>query len=206
VSLHAPGLRTCDSEWRDNRNRPGRSEPRPISLVLADRPVFVDLSADPAAQEVLASPVSRFMLIALPTALAVVLAGLVTAAILVPLVAVASYRSLQGTARRLQGLADATGDLRLGALDMRVTVSGEDETGRLQAHFNAMAADLQSAVGELETERDNVARLLHERRELVANVSHELRPQWRRSERTSRQRSSTGSRPTLRRRFEPTWR
>lgn len=146
-----------------------------VTIGVANQPVFVDLGAAPAAQDVLTSPVARFLLIALPTALAVAFAGVATAAVLVPLVALASYRSLRRTTSRLERLAEATGELRLGALGTRVKVVGDDEVGRLQSDFNAMAADLQAAVGELETERDAVTRLLTERRELVANVSHELR-------------------------------
>ena len=146
-----------------------------VAIALANRPVFVDLGGDPAAQDVLASPIARLLLIALPIALTVAFAGLVAAAVLVPLVALASYRLLRRTTRRLERLTEATGALRLGALDTRVELSGADEIGRLQADFNAMATDLQGAVSDLETERDTVARLLAERRELVANVSHELR-------------------------------
>jgi signal transduction histidine kinase len=146
-----------------------------IALALATQPVFLDLGADPAAQDVLASPANRLLLVALPTALAVAFAGLAAAAILVPLVALASYRSLRRTTGRLERLADTTGELRLGALDTRVAVTGEDEVGRLEADFNAMAADLEAAVTDLETQRDAVARLLAQRRELIAAVSHELR-------------------------------
>ena len=146
-----------------------------VAVALANQPMFVDLGAAPGAQDILASPISRFMLIALPTALAVALAGITAAIVLIPLVALASYGSLRRTTSRLERLAEATGDLRLGALQTRVEVAGEDEVGRLQADFNAMAGDLQAAVANLETERDTVSRLLADRRELVANVSHELR-------------------------------
>ena len=146
-----------------------------LALVLADQPVFVDLGADPTARDVLASPISRFMLVALPTALAVAVAGVAGAAVLIPLVVLASHRPLRRTAAGLERLAQATGELRLGALGTRVEVAGEDEVGRLQADFNAMAADLQAAVTQLQAERDRVAGLLAERRELVAAVSHELR-------------------------------
>ena len=54
-------------------------------------------------------------------------------------------------------------------------VEGEDEVAHLQTDFNAMAADLERSVRELEAERDTVSRLLAARRELVTAVSHELR-------------------------------
>ncbi|MBI2940364.1 MAG: response regulator [Chloroflexi bacterium] len=75
----------------------------------------------------------------------------------------------------LEELAAATGALRAGDLAARVTVGGEDEVGRLQADFNAMAADLEQTLRDLHAERDRVAGLLEARRQLIAGVSHELR-------------------------------
>jgi signal transduction histidine kinase len=86
-----------------------------------------------------------------------------------------AYGVLRPVTRRLEGLAAATGALRAGDLAARVPVGGEDEVARLQADFNAMAADLEQAMAEVQAERDTVARLLQARRELVAAVSHELR-------------------------------
>jgi signal transduction histidine kinase len=77
--------------------------------------------------------------------------------------------------RRLRSLTEATDRVRAGDYVTRVPVSGEDEVAQLQANFNAMAADLDRTVHELQDERDNVSRLLEARRELVASVSHELR-------------------------------
>jgi signal transduction histidine kinase len=86
-----------------------------------------------------------------------------------------SYLFSRPTTLRLEALAEATSALRGGDYSIRVPVVGEDEVARLQANFNAMAADLERAVHEVQAERDTVARLLEARRELVASVSHELR-------------------------------
>jgi signal transduction histidine kinase len=95
--------------------------------------------------------------------------------VVLPPSALFSYLFARHTTRRLQTLAVATTTLRMGNYGIHVPVEGEDEVAQLQANFNAMAADLAHAVGELEAERDTVARLLAARRELVASVSHELR-------------------------------
>lgn len=95
--------------------------------------------------------------------------------ILILLVTVLSRPVLKRTTRRVEELASAAGALRAGDLATRVPVSGEDEVARLQADFNAMAAELERAMRELAAERDTVAHLLQSQRELVAAVSHELR-------------------------------
>lgn len=96
-------------------------------------------------------------------------------AIVLPPAAVISYFAARRTARRLESLIHGTNGLREGNLSIRVQVDGEDEISELQQDFNAMADDLQGAMRELRSERDNVERLLKTQRELVASVSHELR-------------------------------
>lgn len=76
---------------------------------------------------------------------------------------------------RIENLAVGTRSIRNGALSTRIPVQGEDEIAQLQADFNAMAADLEKTVLELECEKDKVWKLLENRRELVAGISHELR-------------------------------
>ncbi len=103
---------------------------------------------------------------------------LVTVALLLivlPPSALFSYLFANRITRRLQSLAQATSDLRGGDYGIRVPVEGEDEVAQLQANFNAMAANLERGVRELQAERDTVTALLAARRELVASVSHELR-------------------------------
>jgi len=86
-----------------------------------------------------------------------------------------SWRVARKMTTRLESLAEATQALRAGELSRRVPVQGEDEIAQLQADFNAMAADLEGSVQALQTEKDKVWELMEARRELVADVSHELR-------------------------------
>ena len=95
--------------------------------------------------------------------------------IVLPPSALFSFIFASGMTRRLQTLTTATNALRAGDYSVRIPVGGEDEIAQLQANFNAMAADLERAVREVQAERDTVARLLMARRELIASVSHELR-------------------------------
>jgi signal transduction histidine kinase len=96
-------------------------------------------------------------------------------ALVLPPSALFSYLFARRIIQRIEGLASATSALRQGNYSSRVPVSGEDEIARLQADFNAMAADLERTMRELQEERDAVATLLKARRELIASVSHELR-------------------------------
>jgi signal transduction histidine kinase len=104
----------------------------------------------------------------------VVTSTILIAVIVVPATLI-SVVVLRRATRRLEQLTAATAALRAGDLSARVPVGGEDEVARLQGDFNAMAADLEGAMGDLRAERDTVSRLLQARRELVASVSHELR-------------------------------
>lgn len=92
-----------------------------------------------------------------------------------PLAILISLLLVRRIVRRIELLVDATDALRHGDYSSRVVVSGEDEIARLQRDFNAMAADLDRSVSELQNERDRVAGLLQARRELIVAVSHELR-------------------------------
>lgn len=70
--------------------------------------------------------------------------------------------------RRLTGLQATVGSFESGRLDSRYEVDSRDEIGRLGLAFNSMADQIESQVEELK----NTDKL---RRELVANVSHDLR-------------------------------
>jgi len=109
---------------------------------------------------------------------AVILVSVVTVATLVVLLpprAIVSGFVAHRTTRRLEALAQTTAALRSGNYQARVTVDGEDEVGRLQSDFNAMAEKLAASLADLKSERDTVAQVLQDRRDLVASVSHELR-------------------------------
>jgi signal transduction histidine kinase len=95
--------------------------------------------------------------------------------LVLPPSALFSYVFARGASLRILALARATERLRSGDYTTRSPVQGEDEVAQLQTNFNAMAADLERGVQDLRAERDHVATLLAERRELIASVSHELR-------------------------------
>jgi signal transduction histidine kinase len=111
----------------------------------------------------------------LPLTMALVVVSLSVLVALIPPFALFSYLAMRGTVQRVKMLAVATSALRAGNYHVRVSVIGQDEVAQLQSDFNAMATDLQRTLHELQEQRDNVAKLLDERRQLIANVSHELR-------------------------------
>lgn len=102
-------------------------------------------------------------------------ATLIGLAVVIPPALFLAWRTARRTTQRLETLAAATASIRQGAYNTRATVQGQDEVAQLQSDFNAMAAALERAMTDLQTERDKVAALLTARRELVAGVSHELR-------------------------------
>lgn len=111
----------------------------------------------------------------LPVTMLLVVVSLAVLVALIPPFALVSYLAMRGTVQRVKMLAAATSALRAGNYHVRVPVMGQDEVAQLQSDFNVMATDLQRTLHELQGQRDNVAKLLDERRELIANVSHELR-------------------------------
>jgi signal transduction histidine kinase len=131
-----------------------------------------NLPADAGTAAVLVAWVATRLL---PAATALLLLGVAAAVVVLPPVALISFLVLRRTTDRLGGLVDAAEALRTGHLAARVPVGGEDEVARLQVTFNAMAADLERTLRDLQDERDRVAGLLEARRQLVAGVSHELR-------------------------------
>ena len=119
--------------------------------------------------------VSRNFLLLLPTTVLLVALSIIALAAVLPLSALVSYLVVGRVTNRLKSLATATGLLRGGDYAVRIPVAGEDEVARLQTDFNAMAANLERAMRQLQGERDTVAGLLQSRRELIVSVSHELR-------------------------------
>ncbi len=100
--------------------------------------------------------------------------GLALIVVLPPSIAI-SYVVARRLTRRFEQLAAATTAMRDGDHSARVVVRGTDEVAALQETFNAMASELEASIAEADAERDRIARLLDQRRELVASVSHELR-------------------------------
>jgi signal transduction histidine kinase len=88
---------------------------------------------------------------------------------------VLAYFLARRLARRLERLGQAAAALAAGELSCRVAEGPADEVGQLARRFNAMAADLERSLRDLQAERDRVAGLLDAQRQLVAGVSHELR-------------------------------
>ncbi len=110
-----------------------------------------------------------------PAVILISVLTIVVLAVLLPPLAIISFFVAQRTTRRLEALAQTTAALRAGDYQARVAVDGEDEVGRLQSDFNAMAEKLAASLADLKSERDTVAEVLQDRRDLVASVSHELR-------------------------------
>ncbi|PTT20610.1 two-component sensor histidine kinase [Acidovorax sp. HMWF029] len=95
--------------------------------------------------------------------------------------------------RPLQRLLEGTQALQAGALDYRVAIGSKDEFDRVAQHFNAMAAELQqhraradaarreledavqARTQELRAAHDTLQRLDQRRRQLFADLGHELR-------------------------------
>ncbi len=81
--------------------------------------------------------------------------------------AIVAFLIFRPTRRRLRALEDTARSLGEGRTDVRADESGGDEVSALSAAFNAMAADLEArAVALAESDRA--------RRQLLADVSHEL--------------------------------
>ncbi len=117
----------------------------------------------------------RDLALIVPATIGLIGLSLVGIVIIMPPSALFSFLVVRRITRRLQTLTTATSMLRGGNYAVRIPVDGEDEVAQLQTDFNAMAADLERTMRELQGERDTVASLLQSRRELIANVSHELR-------------------------------
>lgn len=70
--------------------------------------------------------------------------------------------------RRIRNLSQAVGALAAGRLSHRVQDSSRDDLGSLGRDFNAMAERLEELIGQLRNKE-------HFQRQLVANISHDLR-------------------------------
>jgi signal transduction histidine kinase len=117
------------------------------------------------------TPVTSYIIVVI---LVLALSGLLLLAML-PLLILFSYLFMRPIARRIQQLVEATSAMRAGNYQIRIPVTGENEIAQLQLDFNSMASDLERYVQALRDERDTVAALLQNRRQLIASVGHELR-------------------------------
>jgi signal transduction histidine kinase len=102
--------------------------------------------------------------------------GIVPALLLSTLVAAISgiivSRSL---GRRLSPLERTARKMADGDLTLRIEDTSPDEIGRVGRAFNQMAGQLQDSLQALKAEKGRVEALLCARRDLVANISHDLR-------------------------------
>ncbi len=135
----------------------------PVRGLLAEQPSPLASFAAELLSRIL--PLLTIMVVMTVMALIVVL----------PPAVIFSFFVARSLTQRLETLARATRTVRAGDYAVRVAVTGEDEIAQLQTNFNTMVADLGQSMRDLQLERDQVATLLQERRELVASVSHELR-------------------------------
>ena len=77
--------------------------------------------------------------------------------------------------RRLKPLEETAQEMAGGNVALRVPEDAPDEVGRVGAAFNRMAGQLAHSLHALEEEKAQVEALLRARRDLVANISHDLR-------------------------------
>jgi signal transduction histidine kinase len=88
-------------------------------------------------------------------------AGLATFVLVIAATLLAGFALFFLLTRRLSSLAQAVKAFQRGQLDRRLRARGRDELGELGRSFNEMAAGIQAGLAE--------------RRDLVANISHDLR-------------------------------
>jgi signal transduction histidine kinase len=77
--------------------------------------------------------------------------------------------------RRLSPLEQTARKMANGNLTLRVKDTSPDEIGRVGQAFNQMAGQLQDSLQALEAKKGQVEALLLARRDLVTNISHDLR-------------------------------
>lgn len=77
--------------------------------------------------------------------------------------------------RRLKPLERTAQKMAGGDLALRIEDTSPDEIGQLGQAFNQMAEQLENSMHALEAEKEQVEILLKARRDLVTNVSHDLR-------------------------------
>src|SRR5262249_17217160 len=88
---------------------------------------------------------------------------------------IVSYLLSRRLVARLEKLGRASEALAAGDLSQRVEEGPLDEVGQLARRFNPMSARLASSIGEIELAKRRTEESLRAKRELVANVSHDLR-------------------------------
>ena len=92
-----------------------------------------------------------------------------------PVGVIAGFRRARDISDPVSTLAAAAGRMADGDLSARVLLTGVDEIGELEREFNAMADRLQRALADETALRGHAEGLLAANRNLVSNISHELR-------------------------------
>ena len=77
--------------------------------------------------------------------------------------------------RRLKELENTAREMAGGDLALRIPDTSPDEIGQVGRAFNQMSEQLAHSLAALEAEKEQVETLLKARRDLVANISHDLR-------------------------------
>jgi len=132
----------------------------------ASQPEFAEVRLDGALVGMVAVPLDPPPLSAAIRDLGPTLAG-VALVLLVSGTAIAALLIFRPTRRRLQQLQEAARDIGAGQIGVRAPESGGDEVTALSRAFNEMAGQLEQRTKALET-ADRT------RRQLLADVSHEL--------------------------------
>lgn len=95
--------------------------------------------------------------------------------IVLPPSALFSYMVSRRLVRRILVLEQVTARVEQGDYSARVPVQGRDEIARLQARYNQMTETLGATIQKLQIEQATVAGLSKLQRDMVANISHDLR-------------------------------
>jgi signal transduction histidine kinase len=93
----------------------------------------------------------------------------------IPVAAIIGIRRANTISQPVRELADAAKSFSSGNLDARVPIRSQDEIGALEENFNQMANQLETAIEEEGELRQRAEMLLAANRDLIANISHELR-------------------------------
>jgi signal transduction histidine kinase len=117
------------------------------------------------------APLAGFLAIIFVTSLL----GLPVVLLAVLLTAISGVLVSRSLGRRLKQLEMTAQTMAGGDLALRVADTSPDEIGQVGRAFNQMAGQLENSLQALEKEKERVETLLRARRDLIANISHDLR-------------------------------
>ncbi|MBN1486595.1 MAG: HAMP domain-containing histidine kinase [Anaerolineae bacterium] len=108
-------------------------------------------------------------------AVALLLLGLPVMALALSLALLSGVITSRKLVRRLHSLEETAQAMAAGDLSLRVADTSPDEIGQVGLAFNQMAVQLEGTLAALEEEKSQVEALLQARRDMFANISHDLR-------------------------------